>query len=302
MPIYQSTGNHWRRAAKTVVIFIIGLAAIALLATVAAPGGPAGRARRMNARAALEDDDASESTIWQPAPGLKWQIQLENAVDDTSVNAEVYDIDLFDNTADTIRSIRQQGAKVICYFSAGTYEDWRSDAEQFAEADMGNELDGWPGERWLNIRSASVHRIIESRLDMAHRKGCDGVDPDNIDAYNNENGLGLTEADAVDFIKYLAAQSHANGGDIIGSVIENVQWSVNEQCAQYDECDTYAAFTRVNKPVFHIEYSDELSNSDYKIKARMTNSEKSSVCDAPGTEKFSTVIKDLDLSAWVEYC
>jgi hypothetical protein len=35
---------------------------------------------------------------------------------------------------------------------------------------------------------------MSSRLDMAQQKGCDGVDPDNIDAYGNENGLGLTEA------------------------------------------------------------------------------------------------------------
>jgi len=32
-------------------------------------------------------------------------------------------------------------------------------------------------------------------MDMAVAKDCDGVEPDNIDAYINNNGLGLTGAD-----------------------------------------------------------------------------------------------------------
>jgi hypothetical protein len=111
---------------------------------------------------------------------------------------------------------------------------------------------------------------MTSRLDMAKEKGCDGVDPDNIDAYGNENGLGLTEADSIDFLTFLATEAHSrgmaiglkNGGDIIGSVIDKMQWSVNEQCAEYNECDVYAAFTEVNKPVFHIEYSGETIEND----------------------------------------
>ena len=165
---------------------------------------------------------------------------------------------------------------------------------------------------------------MKNRLDLALQKGCDGVDPDNIDAYSNENGLGLTEADSIDFLDFLSSESHSrgmsiglkNGGDIIGSVIEKMQWSVNEQCAEYQECDTYAAFTEVNKPVFHIEYvdmgseseSDSESGSDsdseevnHKLKSRATK-EKSTACSAAGSEKFSTIIKKLDLDAWAEYC
>ncbi|KGO72442.1 Uncharacterized protein PITC_076190 [Penicillium italicum] len=213
---------------------------------------------------------SSAATIWQPAAGVKWQIQLVNAVEDTTVDADIWDIDLFDNTAETITTLRNKGHKVICYFSAGTYEDWRSDISKFDTADFGSNLDEWPGERWLNIKSSSVRAIMSSRLDLAQQKGCDGVDPDNIDAYGNENGLGLTEADSIDFLTFLASESHSrgmsiglkNGGDIIGSVIDKMQWSVNEQCAEYNECDVYAAFTEVNKPVFHIEYSGETIEPD----------------------------------------
>lgn len=255
-------------------------------------------------------NQSNRTNIWQPEPGIKWQIQLEDPVENTSMNADVYDIDLFDNTAETIAAIHSHDTRVICYFSAGTYEEWRSDADKFSSADFGNDLDDWPGEKWVDINSSNVRRILLARLDMAHKKGCDGVDPDNIDAYDNENGLGLTTADSVNLLKFLATEAHSrgmsiglkNGGDIIGSVIDQMQWSVNEQCAQYNECDTYAAFTDANKPVFHIEYSGEDTSFKAKLKARVTAAKKSDACHAEGAEKFSTVIKNMELNEWVEYC
>ncbi|CEJ60964.1 hypothetical protein PMG11_09518 [Penicillium brasilianum] len=251
----------------------------------------------------------SDTAIWQPKTGVKWQIQLENAVEDIAI-ADIFDIDLFDNTAAKISEIHKQGAKVICYFSAGTYEDWRTDANEFTDSDFGSALEDWPGERWLNLHSSNVRKIMQSRLDQAKQKGCDGVDPDNIDAYGNDNGLDLTEADSIDYLDFLASEAHSrglsiglkNGGDIIPSVIEKMQWSVNEQCAQYDECDVYAAFTDVGKPVFHIEYADEIEvNNKLKVRA-VTSSQKSAACDAESAENFSTVIKNMELDAWVEYC
>ncbi|OOQ88776.1 putative endo alpha-1,4 polygalactosaminidase [Penicillium brasilianum] len=251
----------------------------------------------------------SDTAIWQPKTGVKWQIQLENAVEDIAI-ADIFDIDLFDNTAAKISEIHKQGAKVICYFSAGTYEDWRTDANKFTDSDFGSALEDWPGERWLNLHSSNVRKIMQSRLDQAKQKGCDGVDPDNIDAYGNDNGLDLTEADSIDYLDFLASEAHSrglsiglkNGGDIIPSVIEKMQWSVNEQCAQYDECDVYAAFTDVGKPVFHIEYADEIEvNNKLRVRA-VTSSQKSAACDAKSAENFSTVIKNMELDAWVEYC
>lgn len=245
---------------------------------------------------------------WQPAVGVKWQIELLYALNDTSVDAHVYDIDLFDNPKSTISKLQSMDRKVICYFSAGTYENWRSDASEFNKSDLGSNLGDWPGERWLNTNSKSVREIMQQRLDLAVAKGCDGVDPDNIDAYDNKHGgLGLTEDDAINYVNWLASEAHSrglsvglkNGGDIIDSVIENMQWSVNEQCAKETECDTYSAFVDANKPVFHIEYpkGDDTNNND-----GVTANQKKAACNAEGSNNFSTVIKNMDLDNWVEYC
>ncbi|MFP3534108.1 endo alpha-1,4 polygalactosaminidase, partial [Burkholderia sp. SIMBA_042] len=89
-------------------------------------------------------------------------------------------------------TLKSQGKRVVCYFSAGSSENWRSDYSQFTAADQGNPLDGWAGERWLDTRSANVRRIMTARMDLAKSKGCDGIDPDNVDGYTNNPGLPLT--------------------------------------------------------------------------------------------------------------
>ncbi len=106
------------------------------------------------APAAITDGDWST-----PAPGISWQWQLSGTVND-GYDVTLYDIDLFDSSSDLIAELQQQGRTVICYFSAGSYEDWRDDESEFNSDDLGDTLDGWPGERWLDIRSQNVQRIM----------------------------------------------------------------------------------------------------------------------------------------------
>lgn len=120
---------------------------------------------------------------WQPSAGDSWQIELLGSLTNTSSDVSVYDIDLFNNDATTIASLHAENRKVICYFSAGSYENWRPDKNAFEKGDCGNRLVGWKGEWWLNTKSDNVRKIMEDRLDKAKSKGCDGVDPDNVDAY-----------------------------------------------------------------------------------------------------------------------
>lgn len=90
-----------------------------------------------------------------------------------------------------------------------------------------------------------------------------------------------------------------NAGSIIDDVLDYVAFSVNEQCIEYEECETFAAFIDADKPVFNIEYPEGAPN---KIKASMTTEICSEKGKAKGSEGFSTVIKKMDLDGWVEYC
>jgi hypothetical protein len=227
---------------------------------------------------------------------------LEYALNDTSANASVYDIDLFENPASTIDALHALNRSVICYFSAGSYENFRPDASQFLPSDYGKPLDGWPGEWWLNTNSSNVRNIMSARLKLAASKGCDGVDPDNVDGYDNDTGFDLTTSDAIDYLTFLAITSHSlnlsiglkNAVEIVNQTIDMLQWEVNEQCEQYQECSTLQPFILAGKPVFHIEYPNSAPDVSASTKAEF--------CSDPTADGFSTILKDMDLDDWLEAC
>lgn len=251
---------------------------------------------------------ANGTTVWQPRVGATWNYQIDGPLPANHTgDYDVWDIDLFENNINTISALQQQGSQVICYFSAGSYEEWRPDAVNFTEADRGKNLSGWPGEAWINVSSPNVRNIMLARLDMAVAKSCNGVDPDNMDGYNNDNGLNLTKQDAINYMNFLAQAAHQRGlsiglknaGEIVPSVVNVVQWSVNEACVVYDECTTFDPFIQLKKPVFHVEYP---KGSDVNNDDSISSTKKKDVCDAPGSSHFSTIIKNSNLDAWIEVC
>jgi len=130
-----------------------------------------------------------EQDWWKPSPHTSWQWQLQGELN-TNYDVKMYDIDLFDTSKETILALHNRGIKVVCYFSAGTYENWRIDSSNFPPAVLGNTLEGWEDEKWLDISQLDILApIILRRLDLAVEKGCDGVEPDNVDGYLNDNGF-----------------------------------------------------------------------------------------------------------------
>ncbi|PHH60940.1 hypothetical protein CDD81_1021 [Ophiocordyceps australis] len=306
--------------------FVIGGAIIAIIVIIAlAVGLGVGLTRKHN-KASDVDIDHFNSTgelgnapnrtaMWRPAVDTKWQIVLSRPLDldngdgyPVTPQATVYDIDVFDNPQQTIQRLQTAGIRVICYFSAGSYEDWRPDKGAFLESDMGKPLDGWKGERWLNVSSENVRSIMRQRIKLAASKGCDAIDPDNIDGYDNSNGIDLTQEQAADYIRFLsreAAQYNMttglkNAAGIVDDVLDDVAFSVNEECKEKSECTSYDGFINANKPVFNIEYPKDAGNG-------LSDSSKNRFCDDSkqenaGSNRFSTVIKKMNLDGWVQYC
>ena len=243
---------------------------------------------------------AQTTAVWKPAIENTWQIQLNGPLTRMTAAAHNYDIDLFDNDHSTIVALHSMNAKVICYFSAGTYEDWRPDAKAFANASVGAGLAAWAGEKWLDVRSTSVRDVMAARIKMAADKGCDGVDPDNVDGYSyNNTGFPLTKQDSISYMEFLAGKAHSNGlaiglkngAGIAAAVMHLMEWDINESCAVYNECDTYQPFIKAGRPVFHMEYVDG------EVPVNLTTA-----CNAPGTRGFSTVLKHQILDDWFLAC
>jgi hypothetical protein len=233
------------------------------------------------------------SGVWHPKPGTSWQWQLQGTID-TSQNVQMYDIDLFDAQQSVIDQLHAQGKKVICYFSAGSWEDWRPDAAQYPDQVKGKN-NGWAGEKWVDIRRLDLlGPILDARLDLAVSKGCDGVEPDNVDGYTNKTGFPLTYQDQITFNTWLAQEAHArnlsvglkNDLDQIMDLLPHFDWALDEQCFQYNECSLLVPFIQAGKAVFGVEYEGDPSQ----------------FCPEANSMQFDWLKKNLDLDAWRVDC
>ena len=90
---------------------------------------------------------------------------------------------------------------MVCYMNAGGWEEWRPDAGEFPTGIIGDDLNDWEVERWLDVRRVNIlASIMEARMDSCRDKGFDGIEPDNIDRFLNDTGYDLTSKDQLAYI------------------------------------------------------------------------------------------------------
>jgi hypothetical protein len=200
---------------------------------------------------------------WRPSSSvpLTWNWQLQGNVP-TNTGVKVFDIDGFDNSAATVAALHAHGTKVICYIDFGTSENFRSDFGKFP-ASVEGATNGWPGEKWLDIRRLSVlEPIMIARMRMCVQKHFDALEPDNIDGYSNDTGFPLTAQQQLTYNTWIANTAHSlglsvglkNDNDQTSTLEPYFDWALDEQCNQYSECGTESVFVRANKAVFNAEY------------------------------------------------
>lgn len=199
---------------------------------------------------------------WMPGLGTTWQIQFSGR-HNRSVDATAFDVDMFDTAASSVATLHAGGRHVVCYINAGAWEDWRPDASRYPRLVKGRGLDGWPGEKWLDIRRIDlIGPILTDRLDLCAAKGFDGVEFDNVDGYANASGFPLTAADQIAFNRWLAARAHERGLAVgLKNTLElarqlepDFDFAILEQCFQYSECGWATPFIDAGKNVVDIEY------------------------------------------------
>lgn len=241
--------------------------------------------------------DSQPKDWWHPTAGLTWQWQINGTDIDTSIEADVYDIDLEVDHA-IIDELHAKDRKVICYISVGSWEDWRQDKDQFPAEVLGNDYDGWPGEKWLDIRQIEkLAPALRARLDLCKAKGFDGVEPDNMETYTNNTGFPLTYADQLQFALWLADEAHQRGlaigqknaADQIADLVSVYDFAITEDYFYYEEAEAMLPYIEADKPVFAAEYTDMDGNF-------------ATFCEQSKQLNFSTILKNRDLDAWVEFC
>jgi hypothetical protein len=268
------------------------------------------------ARAAALPAPTTCAGCWQPSVGARLQYQLQGVsayastgginVDLTAVPAgggapvapEVFDIDLYVDSAvngrndvvntAAVSAIHGKGARAICYVSAGTWENWRPDASQYPSTVLGRK-NGWPGERWVDIRRIDILApILSARAQKCKEGGFDAIEWDNVDGYQNRTGFPLTSDHQLQFNIYLANLTHQiglsvalkNDLDQLSTLKAYFDFAVNEECFRYNECDYpppgLVDWTASGKAVFNVEY-------------------RSLQCAQANAWNFGSILKGLDL-------
>lgn len=229
-----------------------------------------------------------EPDRWQPQVGASWWWQIENTSElDVDLEVDVFDVDLFEGEeSGKIAELVGAGSRVVCYFSAGTYEPNRPDAASFTDDAVisGSNLPQFSEELWLNIGNADalenvIKAIMRARLDLAEASGCDAVEPDNVDGHENDETFGMISAsDQLNYNSWIATEAHERGLSVglkndlsqVETLSEIFDFAINEQCYGFgNQCAVYeTTFLAADKPVFNQEYAasgggGSVSEQDY---------------------------------------
>lgn len=235
---------------------------------------------------------------WIPSPSDSFQLQLSDYPPDLTTQADVFELDLFETSQDAIDSLHEAGKRVICYINVGAWEEYRPDSVDFPASVIGKEYIGWPGERWLDISNyENFSALITARFDLAASKGCDGVDPDNINGFQQDTGFSITAQDQLAYNIWLSEQAHLRGLSIglknnsiqIPDLVDHFDFALLEDCAFYGECEIFQPFFEQGKAVFQIEYTDKFNSMD-------------TICPVTAANGYSAIFKNRELDAWVNLC
>jgi hypothetical protein len=251
-----------------------------------------------NATPALPGTASSGDARWIPTAGASYQIQYDGKLD-LGVPAKIYDLDMFDTKASVVAELHKMGRRAMCYISVGTWERWRRDAHEFPRSVLGKPDGNWKGERWLDIRKTSIlEPIMAQRLDLCKKKGFDGVDPDNLDGYENKTGFPLTYQEQLTYDTWVANAAHDRGltadqkgdNDQVKDLVKVYDFAVVEQCYAQHWCKSFDLYTNANRLVVDVEY--------YQSQQRFLDGN----CAEASKNHDTAMLKKLQLTAWILTC
>jgi hypothetical protein len=273
--------------------------AIALLSLLlaACEQGPITPAAPIAAAATGSSADRT-SARWIPAPDASYQIQYDGRLD-LKDPADIYDLDMFDTPPKIVAKLHAMKRRVMCYVDVGTWENWRPDAKDFPKSVLGHPDGHWKGERWLDIRQTAIlEPIMARRLDLCKKKGFDGVDPDNLDGYQNRTGFPLTYSQQLTYDSWIAKAAHDRGltadqkGDNsqVKDLVKVFDFAVVEQCFAQGWCNQFAVYTKTNRLVVDVEY--------FHNRTRFLDK----TCPQMAKYDETAILKRLELTAWILTC
>ncbi len=194
--------------------------------------------------------------------GVSWDWQLQAPLDLT-LAVDVLALDPDEVESADIAALKARGVFTICYVSVGSWEEWREDAAAFAPELLGNPYEGWPGERFLDIRAPEVLALMVARFRRCAEMGFDAIEPDNIDLHINNTGLAIGASEVIGYVGALARVAHGlglqiaqkNAADLTGALLPLTDFAMAENCLTDGWCDLLAPHAAAGRAILDAEYT-----------------------------------------------
>jgi hypothetical protein len=196
---------------------------------------------------------------WAPRPGLRWQIQLQGAFDPDAA-ANVYDLDPYATSQQTVGSLNAHGRQTICHLDVGVTDPDLPDAARLDGPAAG--ADAGDGRRWLDIRRWDlIAPVLTDRMTLCRDKGFEAVDADEAFGADAPTGFDLTMADQLTYDKRVAALARRLGLGVTvratpalaASVEPFTDFTVVGGCFHDADCVNYFVYIQAGKAVFDVE-------------------------------------------------
>jgi hypothetical protein len=241
---------------------------------------------------------------WSPRGKVTWTIDYsaDPARNVATASPEIYVLPL--TTVEKTRDLQcHENKKLVCYTNCGAYEagHWNEDLLDPVRSKMlGNTLEGYAQERWLNIKELGIMRgLITDKFAKAAKIGCDALVCDNVEAWitgtdgkdgqtialfrqkgieavkelaeqtvTARTGFDITYDDQLRYNQMLAAEAHRQCLSIgiindvfqLSELASDFDFALNEQCHHCGWCDLYRPLVDAGKSVLHLEFAD---NEDF---------------------------------------
>ena len=265
------------------------------------PADRRGRPRRSSARARRPRPRAASgpvSRLLAPrAPGLvAVAARRTRRRSRALLDVQMYDVDAFDTPRSLVRAMHARGIHVVCYISAGTWENWRPDAKRFpavGEGQAGRRVAGGEVARHpaprparpdhagadgpLRAQGVRRRRVRQRRRvhERRNRVRPDRRRPAPVQRVPREPGAPP---------RAVRVPEERPRSD--PTLLPYFDAALNEQCFQYDECGKLRRFVEAGKPVFGVEYSLPIA----------------SFCPTANARNFNFLKKHLALGPWRRAC
>lgn len=243
----------------------------------------------------------SSKNWWKPEAEISFDWVLGKSNSNDSFNTSIVDLDAFETSSETVFKLHTQGKKVIAYLSVGTIENTRSDSHLLPKEIIGNIYPQWPEEKWLDIRKLDKMKPwLSSRLSMIKQKGFDAIEPDNLDAYENNTGFDINLIDTKTFCDYLISLSHSMGlgigqknmPELAIEYSSKFDWALIEDAFYQGWSKELKPYIDKNKPVFSVDYTDNVPQEIFET----------TICPKSKIMKYSTILKNRNLDKWTFFC